>query len=376
MIRQLLLASLTLGAAMGCMGETAPPFHVAQTVHQFQPEVNRHWRGARTQGLRTTIWFPVDANLDPQAEDIGSPGQHLFKTYPLVVGAALSPARETYPLVVMSHGTGGSAASLDWLAAPLAAAGYVVAAVDHPGNNTLEPLTWDGFTLWWERATDVSGVLDGVLADPIIGPRIDRARIAAVGFSLGGYTVLELAGARSSQDAFLAFCDSPRADATCRPPEMDLVVDRPGIFSAPSSQRKASLARAEASYKDQRVKAVFAIAPAVGQAFGPTSFDEVDIPVELLAGTADVHVPPATNVQHIAELLPGVELTLLPGAGHYSFVSVCAEAMVARDAALCAEGAGADRTAIHAQAIAKVTAFLAKALASGRTADVTSPNAW
>jgi hypothetical protein len=30
----------------------------------------------------------------------------------------------------------------------LAAAGYVVAGVNHPGNNALEPMTMEGFVLW------------------------------------------------------------------------------------------------------------------------------------------------------------------------------------------------------------------------------------
>ena len=51
-----------------------------------------------------------------------------------------------------------------------------------------------GFTLGWERAVDLSKVLDGMLADPEFGPRIDPHRVGAAGFSYGGYTVLELAG--------------------------------------------------------------------------------------------------------------------------------------------------------------------------------------
>jgi predicted dienelactone hydrolase len=57
----------------------------------------------------------------------------------------------------------------------------------------MEPYTVQGFTLWWERAKDLSTVLDDVLADPDFGPHIDRRRIGAAGFSLGGYTVIEFA---------------------------------------------------------------------------------------------------------------------------------------------------------------------------------------
>ena len=229
MFTRTFLASLALAIAAPCPAQadnTLPPFHVGQTMRLFHPDVPRNWRGAQRQALRTMIWFPADPALTEQPHDIGPPGTAYFRGAPLAANAPLWPARKTYPLIVMSHGTGGTADTLDWIAAPLAAAGYIVVAVDHPGNNALEPMTWDGFTLWWERATDLSEVLDGVLADPVLGPHVDRDRIGALGFSLGGYTVLELAGARTNFAAFMAFCKSPAADAVCHPAEIDGVVDR------------------------------------------------------------------------------------------------------------------------------------------------------
>ncbi len=45
-----------------------------------------------------------------------------FTGMPLSWMRLLSTARAKYPLLVLSHGTGGSADSLDWLASALAAA--------------------------------------------------------------------------------------------------------------------------------------------------------------------------------------------------------------------------------------------------------------
>src|SRR5690606_41854760 len=39
-----------------------------------------------------------------------------------------------YPLVLFSHGNGGSRLSMEWLAQSLVKSGYIVAAVDHWGN--------------------------------------------------------------------------------------------------------------------------------------------------------------------------------------------------------------------------------------------------
>jgi hypothetical protein len=99
-----------------------------------------------------------------------------------------------FPLIVLSHCTGGSAPMMGWLGSVLASHRYISVAVNHPGNNALEPYTVAGFPLWWERATDLSEVIDQMLGDAEFGGRIDSKRIAAGGFSLGDYTMIEIVG--------------------------------------------------------------------------------------------------------------------------------------------------------------------------------------
>jgi len=48
--------------------------------------------------------------------------------------APLSAAATKRPLIVLSHGTGGGAAGMAWLAETLASNGYIVAAVNHHGT--------------------------------------------------------------------------------------------------------------------------------------------------------------------------------------------------------------------------------------------------
>lgn len=45
---------------------------------------------------------------------------------------------------MLSHGTGSSAIQLAWLGTVLARHGYIAVAVNHPGNNALEPYTAEG----------------------------------------------------------------------------------------------------------------------------------------------------------------------------------------------------------------------------------------
>ena len=105
-----------------------------------------------------------------------------------------------------------------WLAYHLASRGYIAAAVDHHGNTTAEKQQFaQGATLVWERPKDPSVVLDKLLTDPQFGSHIDADRIGAAGFSLGGYTVIALAGGKFSPDAFDAWCRTDQRDFTCEP---------------------------------------------------------------------------------------------------------------------------------------------------------------
>jgi len=355
-----LLVGAWIGSATAA--DTIARYHVGETERLFHPPVARHWRGAKTAGLPAIIWYPAAQNVAEAARDIGPPGHPVFLGQAVAVDAQPSPTPARYPLLLLSHGTGGSADSLEWLGTALAAAGYMVVGVNHPGNNALEPLTREGFLLWWERTTDLSEALDGILADPVLGPHIDQSRIAAVGFSLGGYTVLELAGAKTNLQAFDNFCHSPAADTACHPPEMAQIENDAGPQALPSAETTASLARAGESYRDKRVKAVFAIAPALGEAFDAASFADIEIPVWLIGGTSDDTVPVETNIKRIAGLMPKAGITLLPGASHYTFLDVCAPAMAERATILCKDNPGIDREAIHAQTIEQAIAFFTKTL--------------
>jgi predicted dienelactone hydrolase len=362
------IATMACWLSVACAAvhaDDAAPYHVGERLRVFHPTAVRNWRGARTEALVTHIWYPVALASPEHPHEIGPPRDPILEGHGMANDAPLSDAHTTYPLLLLSHGTGGSADSLDWLAAALAAHGYIVAGVDHPGNNASEPVTREGFILWWERATDVSEVLDGLLADPALAPRIDTDRIGAVGFSLGGYTVLELAGARTHLQRFLDFCASPAADAICKPPEMGRLKGSQNDAPPPASfspQTLASMAHAGDSYRDPRIKAVFAMAPALGEAFDTTSFADVSIPVSLVAGTQDPVAPVDTNIHRIAGLMRHAQVSMVPGAAHYTFLNDCLPDKLEKLALLCQDPAGVDRDAVHAQTIDWALGFFATTL--------------
>ncbi len=250
---------------------------------------------------------------------------------------------------------------MEWLGVQLAAHGYIAAAPNHPGNNSRD-MTLAGAILWWERATDLSDVLDAMLQDPQFGQHIHPKRIGAVGYSMGGYTVLELAGARTDREAFFRYCRSPEARGACSPSEMPGVLQREKQLERdPTAQ--SSLARSGDSYRDPRIRAVFAIAPGLGEAFTPAGLKDVTIPVEILAGAADQVAPVASNAERFARFLPSCRLKILPGGvGHYTFLDTCTPLGKQILPEYCDDAPGVNRASVHAQAIADVIAFFPPAL--------------
>ena len=205
MIKPALLASLLasiIGLGVAPAGAQTL-FKVGVTTRQFVPAEPYEWRGDAKHTLATMIWYPADLGAEEKPRLLGPPGNPLFDGGQAATNAALAPTPAKFPLIVLSHGTGGTGGSLAWLGTALARAGYVAAAVDHPGNNAIDGYTVEGFTLWWERARDLGAVIDGMLADPTFMTRIDAQRIGAAGFSLGGYTVIATRRGHHVAGAFL-----------------------------------------------------------------------------------------------------------------------------------------------------------------------------
>ena len=332
-------------------------FKIGVTTRDFIPAEPYDWRGARTQALRVMIWYPAAGDAREEPQWIGPRIVPFFSAGRAARDAAPA-AGPRRPLVLLSHGNGGTASALGWLGTALAAHGFVVVAVNHPGNNALEDYTVEGFSLWWLRAVDLSAVIDAVLDDKTFGSQIDPARIGAAGHSLGGYTVIAVAGGITNPAQLEVFCRSPAADASCKPP-------------APASDmRQKSLARlssdpdfrqrygeAGKSYRDERIHAVFALAPGPGPVFTPESLGKISIPVAIVAGSADEIVPSASAAEALARAIPHATVKLFQQAGHWVFLGTCT--MVGRVVfrAFCGDPDGIDRDAVHAETIRRALDF-------------------
>lgn len=123
-------------------------------------------------------------------------------------------AAATGGAVLLSHGTGGCALDLSWLAEPLASAGLRVIGVDHHGNSHRGGYHAEAFARWWDRPLDLSVVLDHFA---------DGGPVGVAGFSLGGYTAAAVLGARIDGDKFGAI--ATRRVTVPPPPEYPTLVD-------------------------------------------------------------------------------------------------------------------------------------------------------
>ncbi len=119
------------------------------------------------------------------------------------------PAAGKQPVLIFSHGLHGCDVQSRSLTAALAASGYVVFAPNHRdaschGGTTpwfegtelifLQPERWTEAS-FRNRADDVRRLIAGLYDDERFADRADWSRLGLVGHSLGGYTMLGLAGA-------------------------------------------------------------------------------------------------------------------------------------------------------------------------------------
>jgi predicted dienelactone hydrolase len=329
------LASLSLASA--ATPWTAGERHLTTTT--ASAAVRNHGDGT----LRITLWYPATAT--DQEVDIGPPGGPVFVSGRTAAEAQFADDAR-HPLILVSHGFGGTARQMTWLAAPLARAGYVVVGVDHPGTNGIDGVTAEGAYAPWERAGDLKAALNAVLADPKLAAHIDTRRIGVAGFSLGGFTSLLEVGARSDFAHIRAFCAGPDRDAIC-----NQQLEYPHPMQSPETGAEPAMAplvaREHDDLHDPRIKAAFLIAPAAVQGLDFASLRRIKAPVAIALGDADPIAPPKTNGEFAARLVPGATIDILPGVGHYDFLSECASAGLVYAKPYCTDAAGVSRAATH-----------------------------
>ncbi len=170
----------------------------------------KYGRGEEENTLTLAVWYPTT-----------EPSRHHVYGGPTMGNVALDakPCTEggPYPLLVFSHGYGGSGLSTVFLTEPLAARGWIVVAPDHHDRHSAvriragQKANYDRLGLlrhaqelarsdpadrdaYLYRPEEMKLALDGMLESDTFEDLIDRERIAVGGHSFGGFTALGLCG--------------------------------------------------------------------------------------------------------------------------------------------------------------------------------------
>lgn len=349
-MRVLLLFVVLIQFAAVDVARADSVFKVGVTTRDYFPSEPYDWRSAKARVLRAMIWYPASADAREASQWVGPPILPFFSAGNAALDAAPAAGAQ-YPLVLLSHGNGGTASGLAWLGTALAAHGFIVVAVNHPGNNATEDTTVDGFSLFWLRTVDLNAVTSAVLGDKTFGSMIDPERIGAAGHSFGGYTVIAAAGGIADPALLEAFCRSPAADALCKQSgASDMRNKRLALLSSdPDFRRRYS--EASKSYRNERIRAVFAMAPGPGPVFTQDSLAKVSIPVAMVIGSDDEVTPPASGAESLAKAIPHATLRIFPHGGHFVFLNACTTVGRLIMRVPCGDPNGTDRQGVHAEAI-------------------------
>jgi predicted dienelactone hydrolase len=269
------------------------------------------------------VMYPAGVSGPPeQPEQLGP--------YTLDVAMGAPVAAGVFPLVVISHGTGGSHLLYRTLARHLARNGFVVAMPEHPRNNRNNNDLVATAANLENRPRHIRIAIDWAFSSGGFGDCL-AACSAVVGHSLGGYTALAIAGGR------------------------------PTAFPHESPDR---LARPVQVTPDERVKALVLLAPATAWFKDPDALSSVRIPILMLTAEKDEHTT-AWHAGMVKEGVPDksvVEHRTVPNAGHFSFLSPFPDAMKSASFPPSQDPEGFDREGFHAEMNDEILAFLLRNL--------------
>lgn len=272
--------------------------------------------------VRATIWYPAKSDAPTASIDIG-PADDPYMLVGRVAPDAPFESDQRYPVILYSHGNNGSAHTTAWFGTALARSGYVVIAVDHPGNNLDDEKSPGGALLWWLRAGDLKVALDAVAKDDVLGAHIDAERVGVSGFSMGGVTTMIALGGIFDGKLYDDYCAAHPDCTICPPAQVQPIFDPDKPFYP--DFLKAELRKMTEDRSIPSAKAGFVIAPAaIG--FRPETMRAIRVPVTFIVGSEDAIAVPEVGAALAASMIPNSKVVVVPGANHDSFINRCSRA--------------------------------------------------
>ena len=193
--------------------------------------------------LTIEVWYPADTEISG-GEYKNVPirdGKTMISLYGAAVRDA-SPLKNSYPLIIISHGYPGDRLLMSHFAENLATKGYVVASIDHTDSMYQDAGPFPSTLL--NRPKDQKFVLDEMTRfnneqNHFLQGIVDTSRTGLIGYSMGGYGAMITAGAGIT-----------KAVAQNKEASPNQVLTR---VMAGSNEHKAMM--------DERFKAILAVSP-------------------------------------------------------------------------------------------------------------------
>jgi predicted dienelactone hydrolase len=173
--------------------------------------------------------------------------------------------------------------------------------------------------------------------------------VGALGHSAGGYTVLALAGARPDLARLRKHCLDEAFDDP-----IFCGMGRSGDMAPPSAAATPSL-------KDERIRAVVAMAPA-GVLLTAESLRSVQSATMIYEAELDRFLVPRFHAEWVASNLPAPNLHRVPNAWHFAFMDSPSRAISSPDGDVAANPLGFDRDAFLKNLAVEILDFFDKTL--------------
>ncbi|MDV2081182.1 alpha/beta hydrolase family protein [Marinobacter xestospongiae] len=289
----------------------------------------------RARTLEATVMYPTSAV---------SPKQRFAENAAFYGFTAIEDAVVTghqLPVYILVHGTSGNWRNLSWLASQLAERGALVVSANHPGY-TSGQATPDSVIRMWDQPLDVSFLIDNLLSGPY-GPYADPKNITVIGYSLGGYSALALAGARFDIAGYHQYCEGHQ-DVSCQ-----------YFANALTGLTDGDRSKISENYRDTRVAQAIALAPGYVPAVQADSLRALSASTLIIGAELDERIPPALQLKpYLEPAADRIRYREIAGAYHFSFMQICkpeAEAILAEEGAafVCQERSDHDREQFHTQ---------------------------
>jgi len=247
--------------------------------------------------------------------------------YTLETAEGAEPSSGPFPLVMISHGSGGSPLVYRTLSRYLAKSGFIVGMPEHPFDNRNDH-RWKGTVQNLEyRPRHIRLAVDWVFEQERFRRCATHDAVTLIGHSMGGYTALAAAGG--------------------------MPVSFP--HESPDGQ-----SRTIEVVPDRRVKSLVLLAPATVWFQGDEALRAVDLPILMLDAEKDPYTPPF----HAQIVLKGVAdptkliYRTVENAGHFSFLSPFPDPMINPSFLPSQDPPGFDRKQFNERLCEEILQFL------------------